>query len=367
MTDRESQIYKELKKRPDIALEELAKKLSISLAALEMNIEMLKQKGYILENGEVVNDELSVTIIGGSNIDMRGKCAHTPIMADSNIGDIKVSSGGVGRNVAENFARLGGDISFVTAIARDVYGRKIFEQLQELNIDIYDSVILKDASTSTYMYILDENGEMVLAVNDMSIMEKIDAKLIESIKDKLNSSVYVFFDGNVCPEAVDAIFKSVKHAKIVVDPVSVNKVGRIAPYLDKIFCLKLNNYEAEEITGVEVNDSYSAERAAKVMIEKGLRSVYITIGAKGVLYADADRIIYQKVYKSDIADVLNTTGAGDAFSAALLYGLVHSYSPEQIISLGMVVALITIECDDTCCPSLSMKAVKERLTRLENE
>ncbi len=217
------------------------------------------------------------------------------------------------------------------------------------------------------MYILNDHGEMILAVNDMSIMKHLDREYIETIKDKLNTSSYLFFDTNLYPDSIDAIFACVDRAKIVVDPVSVNKVDRIIPYLDKIYCLKCNNYEAERISGIEVKDRNTAEEAADFILSKGVKSIYITIGDKGVLYADKDTTIYKEAYRLDIADVKNTTCAGDAFSAALLYGLVHKYSVEDIIDLGMGAAVVTIESGDTCCQDLSIEKIREELARLKED
>ncbi len=360
MTDKESSIYKVLKDNPGITSEKVAEILGMSKLSVQICVELLKQKGYILEDGSINNSSLSVTIIGGSNVDIQGKCIGNMRMHDSNVGAIKFTRGGVGRNIAENFARLGGDLRFITALARDEYGRKIFEHLQDLGIDIYDSILSRDYETSTYMYILNEKGEMVVAVNDMSIMKLIDDKLIINAKDKINRSVYTFFDGNVSEEAIKAIFDIKKGTKIVVDPVSVAKVDKIKPYLSQIYCIKLNNYEASKLSDIYVVDEDTAIKAAEYFIEQGVEKVFITMGAKGVLYMSKNNMIYKPAYKTEVK---NATGAGDAFSGAMIYAMVNDYSDEEIVELGMGAALLTIEHEETCVPDMSLEKIKERLAR----
>ncbi len=362
MTNKEKIIYKVLLEEPTITVRQLAEKLGYSEIMVELYLETLKKKGYILENGKLNEDMKCVTVIGGSNVDIEGKSGIDIVMHDSNPGIIKFSEGGVGRNIVENFARLGGDIRFVTALARDDYGRKIYDHLKELNVDLDYTVISRDFSTSTYMFILRKDGEMLIAINDMSIMSLISADLIISMRDELNESDYVFFDCNVPAESVMAIYENVDKAKIIVDGVSKHKVGKIAPFLDKTYCLKLNDGEASELSGMKIENMEDVEKVGNYFLEKGVKKVYITLAEKGVYFCDEKQRIYKKGYK---ADVVNVTGAGDSFSGAMLYGFSKSYSDEKILNLGMGASLLTIENVETCYKDLTVKKIWERLSRDE--
>lgn len=362
MTNKERLIYEALLQKPKISLVQLAQKLDYSEVMVELCLKTLKKKGYISENGKINKDVKCVTVIGGSNIDIEGKSCVDILMHDSNPGIIKFSEGGVGRNIVENFARLGGDVRFVTALARDEYGRMIYDHLKELNVDLDDAIVSRDHSTSTYMCVLGEDGEMFVAINDMSIISLISPDLIFSMKDKLNESDFVFFDCNIEDATVKAIYDTVDSSKIIVDAVSKYKVKKIAPFLDKTYCIKLNSAEASELSGIKVENKADVERLGEYFLEKGVKKVYITLGEKGVYFCDARQSIYKKGYK---AKVVNATGAGDSFSGAMLYGFAKGYNDEKILNIGMGASLLTIETLETCNKDLSVKKIWERLSHDE--
>ena|SRR5690554_2707942 len=117
-----------------------------------------------------------VLIIGASNIDFIGKSKNKLIKNDSNIGTVKISYGGVGRNICENLARYGVDTSFITAIGKDYLGRGLKRKLKELDVKL---IIPKtDIETSHYMAIDDIDGDMAYAINDMEIIDEINPDFI---------------------------------------------------------------------------------------------------------------------------------------------------------------------------------------------
>ncbi len=358
MINKERAIYNVLLEEPNISIKELSKKLDYTEIMIEIYLNSLKQKGYILENGDLNKDMKMVTVIGGSNVDIEGKSSVDIIMQDSNPGMIKFSEGGVGRNIVENFARLGGDIRFVTALARDEYGRMIYDNLKELHVDLDYTVISRDYSTSTYMYVLREDGEMFVAINDMSIMSLINPDVIFGMKDELNETDFVFFDCNISSETVEAIYNTVEDAKIIVDAVSKHKVKKIEPFLDKTYCIKLNEGEASHLSGMKIENMDDVEKVGSYFLGKGIKKVYITLAEKGVYFCDSKQKIYKKGYP---AKVVNVTGAGDAFSGAMLYGFSKGYSDEKIIELGMGASLLTIESLETCNKDLTVEKIWERL------
>ncbi len=358
MTNIESVIYELLLQNDNMSISDLSIRAGFSEVMTIRIIDSLIQKGYITRDGQVNKHIKKVVAIGGSNIDIEGKCSFDTLMYDSNIGKVKFASGGVGRNIATTFARLGGDIQFVTALGSDDYGKKIYEQLKLLNINVDDIIISKDYSTSTYMYILGSDGEMILAVNDMSIVELINEDVVLSLKSKIDDSDFLFFDCNLSDDAIKAIFDVVINNKIMVDPVSVYKVNKIVPYLDKIYCLKLNDNEATAIVGFDVDSVESAKKASKIIIDRGVKKVFITLGAKGVVFACENKVIYKDGFK---ANVINATGAGDAFSGAVLYGFTRDYDDEKIVEFGMGASLVTIECADTCDDNISVEKIVNRL------
>ena len=101
-----------------------------------------------------------ITVIGGINIDIEGSPFNKLRREDSNPGRISLSYGGVGRNITENIARIGGDVAMVSVIGEDQMGRGAKEELQELGVDVSGVEILAGRNSAMYLSILNEDKDM---------------------------------------------------------------------------------------------------------------------------------------------------------------------------------------------------------------
>ncbi len=305
--------------------------------------------------------DFDVVVVGGANIDIVGKSDSQIIMEESNLGDIYYNFGGVGRNIAENLARIGIKVKFITALGRDDDGKKIFEHLKSLNINTRDIVISKEYATSKYLYILDSNGEMVTAINSMKIVSLIDDKKITNMCETVRSSEYLLLDGNIKESVIGSIFENCTDTKIIFDPVSITKSKKIVPYLDKLYALKANKFELEHLSGVKITDDESVIKAGKKLIRKGTKKVFITLGEKGALYMDKDEYFFRQNMD---ANVVNVTGAGDAFSAGFIYGLIKGHNSQKTMDFGLAAASITVESEKTCSEKLNERTIIERINNV---
>lgn len=120
------------------------------------------------------NCKKPIVVIGGSNIDIKGKSSTTIIKNDSNPGTIKMSCGGVGRNIAENLSRLDLPVIFLSCIGDDALGNNIKHGLNEAGIDTKHLLTTKKYSTGTYLVVLNNDGEMYVALNSMEINNLIN-------------------------------------------------------------------------------------------------------------------------------------------------------------------------------------------------
>ena len=101
-----------------------------------------------------------VTVVGGVNMDIGGRPYKALVGKDSNPGAVRMSPGGVGRNIAHNMSLMGLDVRLVTAFGDDVYAQKLAAVCGELGIDISQSPVIPGGHTSTYLFINDEAGDM---------------------------------------------------------------------------------------------------------------------------------------------------------------------------------------------------------------
>ncbi len=298
----------------------------------------------------------SVTVVGGVNVDIGGRPFRPLIPRDSNPGTVRVSLGGVGRNIAHNAALLKIPVRFLTAFGIDSHALAIEASCAELQIDIHRARKVPGISTSTYLYLSDEEGNMVLAVSDMEICRLIDAAYLAEQQDILDRAEIVASDTNIPEESVRYLADHVR-APLFFDPVSVAKAGKLRSCLDRIHTLKPNLAEAEALSGVPITDRDSIVRAGEALLEMGLTRVFISAGADGV-YAAEDG--HRGFMPSCPAHPVNATGAGDSFMAGLIYAYLEGMNLRDTAAFAAAAAALTVESEETVNPDLSPDAVWER-------
>ena len=169
MTQRERQILNWIEADPMISQQELAERAGITRSSVAVHISNLMKKGCIAGKGYIVTRSPYVTVVGGMNMDIGGWPGEELVAQDSNPGRVRMSPGGVGRNIAHNMSLMGLDVRLLTAFGDDVYAQKLAAVCGELGIDISQSPVIPGGHTSTYLFINDQQGDMQLAVSDMDI------------------------------------------------------------------------------------------------------------------------------------------------------------------------------------------------------
>ena len=356
MTDREAQILQWIKDDPMISQEELAAKAGIKRSSVAVHISNLMKKGYIQGKGYITSSPDYCTVVGGVNIDIGGKPDEPLIEKDSNPGRVSTSLGGVGRNIAHNMTLLGIDTKLVTALGGDTNAQKISESCIELGIDISGSLRCLDEVTSTYLFIADADGDMALAVSDMNIYRKMTPAFIEGRMDLLNRSKIIIVDTNI-PE--DTIAYIVKHATVPVysDPVSCKKAEKLIPVLSGLHTIAPNELEAEILSGVTIRSDKDLERAAKTLLDKGVKRVFITRGGQGVYAADETGCM---TIPNPPCKLVNATGGGDALMAGLALAALHDLPLKETALCGLGAGSIAVESGATINVKLCAEEVFRR-------
>lgn len=272
-----------------------------------------------------------IAVIGAVNVDICGKPTKKYVPFDSNPGHITHSIGGVGFNIARNLALLGCEVYFIAALGGDRYLEEIQSEAEKYGISLEQCLFEESRPNSTYLFITDENGDMLSAVNDMEITELIDADFLKSRLSFINTLDAVVADTNLSAETVKYICENAS-VPIFADAVSACKARKILPNLGKLQMFKPNKIEAQELTGIEINDAGDAQKAAEKLLSTGLTSVFITLAQDGVLASDGKSTFYHKPFCKNI---VNTSGAGDAFFACALYGTLSGLSLEECAVLGL--------------------------------
>ena len=357
MTQRERQILQLIEANPMISQQELADDLGITRSSVAVHISNLMSKGHIAGRGYVLRSGSYVVVVGGVNVDIGGKSFAPLVDADSNPGTVQVSLGGVGRNIAHNLSLMGTDVRLLTAYGDDVNGQRVASSCSELGIDMSHARHITGGTTSTYLYLMDDKGEMALAVSDMEICKKITPTYLSGNLGLLQNAQVVICDANIPEESLIYLAENCT-VPLFCDPVSTIKAEKLRPILNKIHTLKPNRLEAELLSGVKIETKEDVAKAADKLLEMGVHRLFISLGADGVYAAMGD----QRLTLPNLpGQMVNTTGCGDAYMAALAWAYLEGLDLKQTALAGLAAGSIAMESVETINPAMSATAIRSRM------
>jgi len=293
-----------------------------------------------------------VCVIGGSNIDIEGYPNGELLLGDSNPGVVKTSLGGVGRNIAENLARLGVRTKFLSVVGSDAHGKRVLEHAKAIGLDMEDALIV-DAPTSTYLSVLDGARDMHVGIAYMDILDRLDIAYVQQHADIINHARFCVVDTNL-PEVL-AYLVTQYDVLFVLDTVSASKAARAKHLLGYFHTIKTNRLEAEVLSGIVIRTQNDLQKVGRYFAERGVENSFITMGAEGVYYKTAEE---EGIITSSSVEMVSATGAGDAFVAGLVHGLCAQKEVEDTVRFAMGASLMTIQSPDTIHPDIASQRVE---------
>ncbi len=359
MTQREEQILQWIRENPLISQQELADRAGITRSSVGVHIANLMKKGAILGRGYLVDEESYICVVGAVNVDISGTPENTYVPGDSNPGHVRVTLGGVGRNIAENLCRLGRRVVMITALGEDANAQMVREGCRAAGIDLSHSLTVRGGRTSTYLCLNDEMGEIVGAVSDMAIYEALTPEFLRTRLDVINRAQLVVADANLSEEALAFLGQHVT-APVFADPVSSPKARHLMGLLNMTAGVKPNRPEASLMTGVDIRTDDDLSLAAAAFHRMGVKNVFISLGGKGVYFDDGEERGILPVFAGEI---INTNGCGDAFLAAAADGYLMGLSVREIARRGLAASALCARSESAVTPHMSSEALQSILDR----
>lgn len=303
-------------------------------------------------------DPVSLVCIGGATVDRKYRTRDLVRLRTSNPVTSERSFGGVARNVAENTARLGVASSLFSVLGQDENGSAIRTALIEAGVNTQHLTVSNGHATAEYVAVLEPNGELALGLADMAIFETLTPSWLQQCWRGISSS-WIFADCNLPSETLQELVRLAgRHSSILaVDAVSVPKVSRLPLDLSGIGLLFLNLDEAEALLGK--SDS-SPEQIALALLERGAARVVLTMAEAGLIAVDCSG---SSKVDAIPAQVVDTTGAGDALIAGTLVAMVTGRSLAEAVQMGTVAAALTLECPYSVRPDLSFALLESVVRR----
>ncbi len=281
-----------------------------------------------------------VIVIGGANVDIKGRAQSLVLPGTSNPGQVTISPGGVGRNVAENLARLDVDVALVSMVGDDANGQLVRAATAKCGVDV-SMIGTGSAPTGTYLAVLDGSGEMVTAVNDMRVIDDLSPGFLAQHEGRLAAADLLVADCNLPVSSLAWLASLSARAgrRLLIDPISIPKSRKLLALRVEapLFALMANRLQIESLTGQS-----ELEAAAKQLHRMGFENVVIHLGREGVMVSEGSGPT-AKLPALPVEGIADVTGAGDAAVAGLTLGLLMGLTLLDAARLGQAAAALNLQ------------------------
>jgi len=288
-----------------------------------------------------------VVVVGGLNADLQGVCYAPFRPGDSNPGSASLSAGGVGRNIAENLARLGCRVDLVSVLGGDALSAWLRAACERLGIGMEHCLSVPGTAVSQYLCLLDSDGSLAGAVAAMDAMDFLTPDALEERSAALEAADLIVADANLPRESLEWLAERYSGKPALLDTVSAAKASKALSCAGRFSLLKPNRAEAEVLTGLPCGNSTGAARAAAELRGKGSERVFLSMGKDGLLFDGPDG---RGVVHPPAAETVNVSGAGDAAAAVLSWAYLRGYGTERSAGLAAAASALTVSSRETVSP-----------------
>lgn len=303
-----------------------------------------------------------ILVIGATLLDVKGMPQEGLEPGTSNPGRIRTTRGGTARNVTENLARLGAEAILLSAIGDDDIGQQLLSQTADAGVNVEHVQVAQGQRTGTYMAILDGDGTMSVAIDDTHVMQGITPQYLEQQRSLFAGAQMVMFDGSLSSDTIETAVRLAREYKapIAADPSSARLAFKLCPYLKGLHLVVPNEVEAANLCGIDYfgYDSDASLDAARQLVRLGVNIGVVTLSDFGLAYATSDENGYIPPRYSEMVD---STGTGDAITAAIIFGLINDLPATECMRLGAAAAGLTLQTHHTVVPDLSLDMLYDHL------
>ncbi|MGE5597772.1 MAG: ribokinase [Bacteroidota bacterium] len=303
----------------------------------------------------------TITVVGSYMTDLMSRTPWLPAPGETTMGGpFKMGPGGKGANQAVAAARLGGHVTMLVSLGTDFFGEVALNNLVKEKIDTRFVKRDSDAHTGVALIIVDDvKGENMIVVAPGS-NQKLGPDDVRAARDTILASDYIVMQLEIPLETVAYTTELAAEKGI---PVILNPApGRQLPMdlLARVRILTPNETEAQLVTGLPVTDLKSAEAAGRWLVDRGVGVAVLTLGAKGAMIVTADGAEHVPGFEVEVVD---TTGAGDAFNGGLAVGLGEGKSLREAVRFANAAAALSVTKVGTAPAMPYLEEVEEFLAR----
>ena len=282
-----------------------------------------------------------VTVFGSFAVDLVARTPHLPVPGETVKGSsFRQSAGGKGFNQGIAAHKAGGDVAMVTKLGRDSLANVALAEMDAVGMPKDYLFYSDEAATGTSLILVNEQTSQNEIVIVPGACATITAADIASVEQRIRASAYLLLQLEINQDANEAVAALAKESgvKVILNTAPYQPVSD--EFLRGTWLVTPNEVEAEELTGIAVNDLESADRAAAVLFDRGVQNVLITLGGRGV-YLNTDG--HSEIIPAYHVKAVDTTGAGDAFNGGLLTALSEGKSLHEAAVFANALAALSVQ------------------------
>ncbi len=304
----------------------------------------------------------SVLVIGAAGIDIKSRPHAALRLGQSNAGVVRNSVGGVARNIAENLARLEVPTVLLTAVGEDHSGEYVLSHIAGAGVDTSYVLRVSDQHTGSYVSVQDANGDLLVAVSEYDIVEAITPAYLQKHRALFAETAMVVVDANLSLRALASVFRWAARYGVPVcaDPTSPGLAPKLIPHLPQMHMVAPDAHEAAVLCESAHPPATSEEaiEMAQCLVGRGVQIAIVTLGEQGLAYAAGSEAGHIPALRTQVVD---TTGVGDALTAAVIFGLLNAFPLDEAVRLGVSAAALTLRTRETVAPDLSLDRLYDDL------
>ena len=298
----------------------------------------------------------NTVVIGVAFVDVKGFPKGEYLPQGRNLGTVKIVHGGVSRNVVENFANVGMPVMFVSPMENSAIGRDVERRLRNAGADLSRTFPVDDDGLGMWLVILDENGDLAGSISrmpDLSVLENYIAIHGEDIVAASENIVLeIDLNERIAERMLDLAEQYGKKVYSLVGNMSV--ILQRKDLLRRTACFICNEVEAEKLFEeplTSLTPEQMCDRLPTLADAAGIPAVVVTMGAEGSVYYDSATGL-RGVCPPSPTEVVDTSGAGDAFFSGTVAARVNGLSLRAAAEKGTRLASLTIQSEESVCPRI---------------
>ena len=275
-----------------------------------------------------------IYVIGSSNTDMVVKSNFLPKPGETVIGDtFLMNPGGKGANQAVSACKLGADVTFITKVGNDMFGKKALNNFKKIGIKTDYIRIDKNNSSGVAIIMVDKSGENSISVAP-GANNSLTIKDVNFIEEKLKADDYVLIQLEIPKTVVEYLIEICNKLKVklILNPAPFQKISDY--HLSQVNTITPNEIETEYLSGIKVKDKETAKKASEILINKGIKNIIITLGENGAFLVNNETEKYYTPHT--VREVKASVGAGDAFTGILGASLSSGMILDEAIKIAIV-------------------------------